>query len=134
MTLIDMHDPALQLGLEDMDETHREFAALVNALTEARGHNFEELFLSLFEHTEQHFAREKELMEQSGFPAMDEHVDEHQRILGELNKYRLRVRKGAIGFARAYVTDRLPEWFRLHLATMDSALAFHLKQGELVRA
>ena len=130
MSLIDPYDPAFRLDRDEMDETHREFLVLLNSLAEARGHDFEKLFLSLCEHTEQHFAQEKEWMQESGFPAIGEHVDDHQRILGELNKLRLKVRKGAIGFAKAYVSDRLPEWFRLHLATMDSALAAHLKQCE----
>lgn len=130
MVLVEIYDPAFQLDLPEMDETHREFLGLLNLLAEAKGHDFEKLFLRLFEHTEQHFAREQELMEESGFPAIAEHLDEHKRILGELNQYRRKVTKGATGFARAYVKDRLPEWFRLHLSTMDSALAAHLKQLE----
>ncbi len=129
--LIEVYDPTFGLDMPEMDETHREFLALLNLLAEAKGHEFEKLFLQLFEHTEQHFAREKELMEESGFPALGEHVDEHRRILGELNQYKRKVTKGATSFAKAYVKDRLPEWFRLHLSTMDSALAAHLKQLEV---
>jgi hemerythrin-like metal-binding protein len=129
--LIEVYDPAFQLEMPEMDETHREFLGLLNLLAEAKGHDFEKLFNSLYEHTEQHFTREKELMQDSDFPAVTEHLDEHKRILGELKQYRRKVSKGATGFARAYVTDRLPEWFRLHLSTMDSALAAHLKQFEV---
>ena len=127
MPLLDLSSPACHLGLAEMDETHREFAELVNTLAEAKGKAFEGLFNQLCDHTQQHFQNEKELMLQSPFPAFAEHEAEHQRILGELAQYRRRVNKGAIPFARAYVTERLPEWFHLHLATMDSALAFHLK-------
>ena len=131
MSLIEPYDPAFRLDMDEMDETHREFLVLLNSLAEAKGHEFEKLFLKLFEHTEQHFAREKELIEQSGFPAIGEHVDEHLRILGELKKYQRKVNKGAISFARAYVKEYIPEWFKLHVATMDSALAAHLKQLEV---
>ncbi len=131
MSVIELYDPAFQLNLPEMDETHREFLGLLNLLSEAKGRDFEKLFQSLYEHTKKHFAHEKELMEESGFAAIAEHVDEHQRVLGELNKLNRKVSKGAIGFARAYVKDRLPEWFRLHLATMDVALAAHLKQLEV---
>lgn len=134
MSLFEVYDPAYSLDMPEMDETHREFLALLNLLVEAKGHEFEKLFLQLFEHTEQHFAREKELMQETGFPAIGEHTDEHQRILGELNQVKRKVTKGATGFARAYVKDRLPEWFRLHIATMDSALAAHLKMLEVAEA
>lgn len=107
---------------------HLEFAQLVNALADANGSAFVELFTKLFEHSQAHFAREKELMESSQYASLAEHDSEHQRILGEMKQYKRKVDKGAISFARAYVKDRLPEWFQLHLTTMDSALAFHLNQ------
>ena len=134
MTLIMWDDPTCQLGLIEMDETHREFVDLVNKLADAKGCDFENLFQVLVEHTRQHFAREKEWMEQSGFPAISAHEDEYQRILGELNQYKRKVSKGAISFARGYVSGVLPDWFKLHIATMDSALAFHLKQREVIEA
>lgn len=106
---------------------HLEFAQLVNALADASGGAFVELFTRLCEHCQTHFAREKELMQASVYPSLAEHDSEHQRILGELKQYQRKVNKGAISFARGYVKDRLPEWFQLHL-TMDSALAYHLNQ------
>ena len=134
VSLIDTCSPDFELGVKEMDGTHRELAALVNALATAKGCDFVHLFTTLFDHTERHFAREKQLMEQSGFPAIGEHVAEHQRVLGELHQCKRKVCKGEISFARAYITDRLPEWFRLHIATMDSALASHLKLRETAQA
>ena len=133
-SLIDTCSQEFELGVKSMDGTHREFAALVNALALAQGCDFVHLFTTLVDHTERHFAREKELMEQSGFPAIREHLDEHERILGELNQCKRKVCKGSLPFAKAYVKDRLPEWFHLHLATMDSALAAHLKQHQAIEA
>jgi hemerythrin len=126
--LIDPAAPSFLLNQDELDATHREFAELVNALAEANGNAFVQLFTRLCEHCTAHFAREKELMQSSAFPSLAEHDSEHQRILGELKQYQRKVNKGAISFARAYVKDRLPEWFQLHLSTMDSALAYHLKQ------
>jgi hemerythrin len=67
-------------------------------------------------------------MRSCGFPAIREHSDEHQRILGELGRIGQRVNKGLVSFGRMYVREGLPDWFRLHAATMDSALAAHWKQ------
>jgi hypothetical protein len=46
-----------------------------------------------------------------------------------LNQFKKRVDKGLIGFGRNYIKERMPDWFALHAATMDSALAMHLKNS-----
>lgn len=128
MSLIDPAASSFLLEHGELDDMHMEFAQLVNGLADANGNPFVELFARLCEHSKVHFDREKDLMQASAYPSLAEHDGEHQRILGELKQYQRKVNKGAISFARAYVKDRLPEWFHLHLTTMDSALAFHLKQ------
>lgn len=128
MELLDWSDRILALGVEEMDATHREFAALVNALDRAATADFPALFAQLVAHTQAHFERENEWMIRSGFPATGEHREEHLRVLGELVQFARRVEKGFVALGRAYVRDRLPAWFGLHAATMDSALAVHLKR------
>jgi hemerythrin-like metal-binding protein len=125
--LIDNQDPRYHLGMESMDQTHQEFIALVNGLAGADKATFIQLFPQLLEHTEDHFGSENELMESSGFPAIREHGGEHLRVLGDLHRMGQRVAAGSITTARAYVEQALPDWFQLHAATMDNALAAHLK-------
>lgn len=131
--LINPEDPRYHLGEERMDATHREFIDFVNRLDQADKTGFMELFPLLVEHTRAHFDAENESMRQSAFPAIAEHQAEHQRVLGELDRFAEKVRQGSIQFARAWVRDRLPDWFNLHAATMDSALAAHLKAREFQR-
>jgi len=128
MPLIDPDAQSFLLQQGELDDMHLEFAQLVNALADANGNDFVKLFGQLYDHSQAHFSHEKELMQASVYPSLAEHDSEHQRILGELKQYQRKVNKGAISFARAYVKDRLPEWFQLHLTTMDSALALHLNQ------
>nr|WP_244669204.1 hemerythrin domain-containing protein [Rhodobium orientis] len=117
-----------RLGVDAMDETHLAFADLVNRLgTAADPAAFQALFAELCAHTEAHFAEEDRMMVESGFPALTEHRGEHRRVLGQLSQIGERVARGRISMGRAYVAD-LPSWFDLHAATMDSALAAHLKK------
>jgi hemerythrin len=113
------------LGLEEMDGTHREFAALAEALAKAGDADFAFLFQKLVEHSRLHFAEEGRLMRLSKFPALAEHEGEHARMLGDLIQFNRNIRRGRLPLARAYVRSGLPEWFELHLATMDRALASH---------
>jgi len=116
------------LGVAEMDDTHREFVDLADALQIASDEEFPALFLSLQEHTRRHFEHEGKLMKQCRFPAIGEHNSEHLRVLGELAHFARGVTAGRLGLARNYV-KALPDWFATHLATMDAALAGCLKRG-----
>lgn len=116
------------LGIAVMDEHHARFVAMVDELTTATDSAFTACFARLHEQTRTHFEDEQALMQDSGFPAIREHVNEHRRILAEFAQFQRRAERGLIPFARAYVRDRLGDWFALHLVTMDAALAAHLKR------
>lgn len=130
--LIDPQLPEYQLGYAAMDDTHIEFIDLVNRLGSSEKADFPALFKQLLAHTEAHFEAENELMQDSGFPAIREHQSEHLRVLGEMHRFVKQVDKGSTAMSRAYVRERLPDWFDLHAKTMDSALAAHLKHCGLV--
>ncbi|PPK64943.1 hemerythrin-like metal-binding protein [Methylobacter tundripaludum] len=130
MTLIEKTG-ALIVGYDLIDNDHDEFIGLLNKLDAADNANFPALFQQLYEQSERHFERENELMKQFSYSGETEHKGEHQRVLGEFKQFKSRVDKGLIAFGRSFVKDRLPQWFGLHVATMDSALAAHInKQTE----
>ena len=117
-----------ELGVAEMDATHREFLDLADALQGASDADFPALFARLQVHTRQHFENEERLMKASRFPAIGEHNSEHLRVLGELAHFARGVAAGRLGLARRYVQG-LPAWFDTHLATMDAALAGCIKRG-----
>lgn len=121
-------DAAHALGVHEMDTTHREFTALVNLLIDADDAEFVALFGKLLDHCREHFSNEGRLMRISRFPALGEHEGEHHRVYGDLVQMNRAVQRGRTLLARSYVKQGLEEWFLLHLATMDSALAAHLKR------
>ncbi|WP_295885005.1 hemerythrin domain-containing protein [uncultured Thiohalocapsa sp.] len=127
--LIDPAEPRFRLGLEEMDRTHLELIDLVNRLAAVDDAGFPALFDALLAHTEAHFAQEEQWMTASAFPALHEHRGEHRRVLADLRNLGQRAASGRPALARAYVREQLPHWFALHAATMDSALAGHLKAG-----
>ena len=117
-----------RVGIDEMDTTHEEFIELVNRLAETDDRRvFAELFQELLTHTEQHFAREEELMETCGFPAIAEHKGEHARVLAQMRRFNDKAQGGIPEFATSFIKEAVPSWFMLHARTMDSALAHHLK-------
>ncbi len=125
--LIEWHNDSLSVGITKMDDTHKEFIDLINRLGQAPDEQFPELFNTLIEHTQQHFQSEDAAMEKSGFPPKFIHRNEHYRILDELKQLASTMGNGNISAAKAFVCNYLPEWFPMHAATMDRALAHHLK-------
>jgi hemerythrin-like metal-binding protein len=126
MPLIDDSD-YLHLDVPDIDVIHAEFAALVNRLAEADLSEFAVLFPELVAHTRAHFATEEAFMRRTAFPGRQEHIAEHGRVLGEMERFAERLANGKPIFARAYIEDRIPDWFAAHTKTLDYALAAYLK-------
>jgi hemerythrin len=128
------NDQAYVLGVEQMDDTHREFVALVDqAIAASDDAEFVRLFGVLYAHVLKHFDDEARLMRECRFAATGEHEREHLRILADLAHLKVRVAAGRLSMARAYV-EGLPYWFSGHLATMDSALAASLRAARAVPA
>ena len=109
-----------------IDQTHREFVALLEATRAAKGPEFARLFTELLAHTRQHFAAEEQMMQDSACPILAEHRADHLRILGDMQRFSERAAAGRAAMARAWLDESLPDWFNLHLRTMDAALVAHL--------
>lgn len=118
-----------ELGIDAMDATHREFLDLYRQLVDCGPERFGALFTALANHTRAHFAAEDALMLAYGFPATREHSGEHQRVLGELARFSEQIAVGRMLMARAWINEQILDWFEVHLHTMDSALAAHLKHA-----
>jgi hemerythrin-like metal-binding protein len=131
------------LGIARMDETHREFIEFCNALTAVWPKNeqapsettamsggvnqdFLEQFDAFIKHTAAHFDQENRWMEAVKFPAPC-HREEHDRVLDVVHEVRQRIEKGDLFMGRRLL-EELPPWFDNHVDTMDTALAFYLKE------
>ncbi len=113
----------LKVGVDSIDQRHEEFYVLYDTLKNATDSDFLEAFNAVILHTQGHFAEEEADMERVVYPNKFEHKQEHQKALDEMNYFREKVVSGKLMFAKAYVKDRLGDWFRNHLLNMDSDLA-----------
>lgn len=114
---------ALKVGVDFIDQRHEEFYDLYETLKSAPDREFLEAFNAVVLHTIGHFSEEEADMECFVYPNKAEHKQEHQKVLDEMNYFREKVSSGKVMFAKAYVQDRLGDWFRNHLLNMDSDLA-----------
>lgn len=121
--------PRYQLGCAPMDDTHREFVDWINRLAQLPDGEFLPQFDAFFAHTEHHFAQENQWMEESAFPPLHCHVGEHERVLATLRSLRKMVERGDVAIGRRAV-EELVGWFDNHAATMDTALAVHMRNAQ----
>lgn len=99
----------LALDLPLMDDTHREFVALLQAVEEADDAGLIDAWQALVEHTAAHCGQEDRWMQATRFAAGNCHSTQHQMVLKIMREGELAV------------------WFPQHTDAMDAALAQHLR-------
>lgn len=110
------------LGHPVMDDTHRDFVELVDALLTVGDDGLPAALAAFACHAEAHFAQENRWMELDGFPARECHVDEHNKVLASVREVQAALAGGDAGLVRELAVA-LMAWFPAHADYMDSALA-----------
>ena len=110
------------LGYAPMDETHREFVELVNALLTVDAAALPAALDAFAAHAEAHFAQENDWMVAEDFPPRDCHIDEHAKVRASVLEVREELAAGNTEIVRE-LAIALKEWFPAHADYMDSALS-----------
>lgn len=122
---------ALLLGLDEIDDEHREFVDLINALQRCADTDVLACLDRFIAHAQAHFAHEDDWMTSTAFPPARCHIAEHAAVLKSAFEARAMAGTGELAFARQFADD-LAAWFPAHVEQLDSALAtwmFKLKRG-----
>lgn len=117
------------LGYDDIDTLHKEFLDIYNSVELENSQSLRTTVAKLLEHTKGHFASEERLMQEFGYSRAREHIDEHHKVLAEM-EYFLNIKNSPFGdkMLKSYYIERLPEWYDTHLLSMDSDLAHFIKE------
>lgn len=110
------------LGHARLDETHREFVAVVDHMLTCADADLAAAVSAFVVHAEAHFADEEAMMEATGFPATDCHVDDHNAVFASAQEVEALVLAGNIEIGRVFAAE-LARWFPSHADYLDSALA-----------
>jgi hemerythrin len=113
------------LGYAPMDDVHREFVALVDAMLGSDDETMPGHMRAFADHARRHFDEELRLMENSKFPSLQCHADEHAAVMKSVAEVLPLVEAGRADIARSLAAE-LARWFPSHADYMDSALAHWL--------
>ncbi|HWQ39988.1 MAG TPA: hemerythrin domain-containing protein [Burkholderiales bacterium] len=128
MPLIEWSD-SLAVDRGVIDDTHREFVALLNALAEADENGALEALDAFLAHSEAHFGQESRWMEELAYGAAQCHRDEHETVLVIAREVRRRVAAGEGGTDLVrFLAAAVAQWFENHAASMDTVLALYMKE------
>jgi hemerythrin-like metal-binding protein len=114
---------SLMLDLPQMDNTHKEFVALLDQVVNASDAALLPLWQDLITHTDAHFAREDSWMKDTKFASSNCHSTQHKIVLQVMREGGVR---GDLSVVRQ-MADELGMWFPQHAQAMDAALALHLR-------
>ena len=126
-----------QVALDFMNQTHSEEVELVNnlgksldsythqtTLSQQKTDAITQQLMNWLAHTEAHFARENQLMQDTGFPAYNIHASEHSRVLNEMKDIIQRWQEQQdINALEDFLFCSWPNWFDAHVNSMDMVTA-----------
>jgi hemerythrin-like metal-binding protein len=112
-----------ELNIPEVDEQHQRLFALANRMYDAyktlKGDAvLDDLLAELAEYTATHFETEERYMQESGYPGLDEHRREHERLAQVVAELRRKLRSGETRMSRE-VMQLLKDWLTEHILEMD---------------
>jgi hemerythrin len=117
------------IGIAAIDIQHREIAELVNLIVDdlVKGVPFETLKKMLFDlvhFVRVHFAYEERLMAEHGYPEIESHVEDHNRLIQQLSNI---IEKDSCVAHKAVLAPAfLIDWIELHALQDDMKLGKYL--------
>lgn len=126
--------PSLSVGIELIDEQHKEWFARADRLFEAgkKGQAKEyigELLEFLDSYTRKHFADEEKYMLELGYPGYDEQKKAHTAFVAQLAKLREDYESSGGSISVIINANKMVvDWLTKHISKMDSQI------GEYVRS
>jgi hemerythrin len=118
--------PEYSVGVESMDDEHREMINLINETYEKLGSNpdalqVEECLGDIFSTVSMHFALEERLMRKNNYAEYQAHKDDHEDLLDQIrdlmDDFAADTSAGAVRLEQG-----LSDWFAGHFSTFDARL------------
>lgn len=114
----------MSVGIEDLDEDHRELIAIVNKLSvdenRANPDLVEAILDELVVYTKHHFAAEEECMATANYPTFAAHKALHDALTRQVEEYLDKVRARRDGITGEEVFDFCAGWLGKHILKEDT--------------
>jgi hemerythrin-like metal-binding protein len=122
VALLEWNDE-LSVGIEMIDKQHKILIRAINLLAMAVKHNsshslMSDIFRTLVDYTDTHFAYEEELFDRFGYPETEDHKAKHRALLHKVVDLKARWDAGESQIGPE-VLKFLVDWLRNHILGSD---------------
>lgn len=113
----------LSVGVTRMDDHHKTLVELINRVFDAMSGDasgaVDPVLSELLDYTRYHFSEEEKLLEERGYPELDEHREVHRAMVAEVVEMRARRQADAKSVTAAETLDFLSKWLMRHIIGKD---------------
>lgn len=120
-----------ELGIPEFDGQHKHLVAIMNRLHDemkkgAPAHALHAILADLINYTRTHFRDEELAMQQSGYPRLQQHRNEHEELTASVLRFQKDLEEGRIALS-IQLLNFLKVWLRDHIQDSDRAYSPHLR-------
>ena len=125
--------PQLVLGMDNIDEQHKELVSLLNQLHKAMklkkgSQTSVEVLNRLFDYTQYHFKTEEEMFSLYDYPEALVHTEIHDRLKAKVASFKKDFDDGKLSLTMDLM-DMLTDWLQHHIMETDRKYVSFLKQA-----
>ncbi len=124
--------PKLILGIDEIDEQHKELVSLINQLHKAMklkkgSQKSGEILKGLAEYTVYHFDHEKDIFEKYAYPETDDHLKIHEGLVAQVIDFKTQFEEGKAALTMDLM-NFLTDWLKEHIMQTDKKYVPFLKE------
>jgi len=126
MPYIDWNE-TLHVGIKEIDDQHAYLVSIINRLWDAWQKKqdkkiLQEILGEVHDYVKYHFESEQQLMDRHPYPAMDEHISQHEDYILKSTDFLTAYQEGNEELTPE-VLDYLTGWWKTHMNGTDKAMA-----------
>lgn len=120
-------------GIDTVDQEHRKLVDQIEAMHKCirdkePKETVEKVLSEIVKYTHTHFSNEEALMEEKGYPLLEEHKGLHQGLIAEVGEYKERLLKD-FPDGRQELYRFLREWLINHILESDKAFGTYVSEN-----
>lgn len=122
------------VGIDEIDEQHKELIALINDLQEAldqsKGNEvISDIINKVVDYTHYHFDHEEKLLEKKSYPDLAEHKKVHAQYRADMQQLKEQFESSDM-FFKPKLVRKLMMWLRTHIMETDMRYSQHFKAND----
>ena len=124
------HDD-METGITPLDDLHHSLFEAMSAAASANDEQFAEDYSALLKRMKCALLKEEQWMEEIDATLLKIYREQHARVLSALDNVHRRVLDKDFDLGRKVVADLLPQWYAVHVSTLDMALAIAIQANNI---